>query len=103
MNYWTEKAVNYTIKENVNELEILKNKGMFEYVSIYENYIANMNLKIEEIDRCLKKIDIEIERQMNIVMQANKDKKIMEKLKENHKDSYENYQKYIENKFNRRS
>jgi flagellar FliJ protein len=91
--------INNTIEENINELEVLKNKGMFEYVTIYENYIYNMNLKIEEIDSYIKKVDIEIDKQMDVVMQSHKDKKIIEKLKGNHKNSYESFQKYLENKF----
>ena len=91
--------LNNTIEVNVNELEIYKRKGRFEFITIYENYIYNLNLKIEEIDKYIRKLNIEIDKQMKVVMEARKDKKIMEKLKEKHKDHYEDLQRYLEGKF----
>jgi len=91
--------LNNIIEVNINELEMYKRKGKFEFITIYENYIYNLNLKIEEIDKYIKKVNIEIDKQMKVVMEARKDKKIIEKLKEKHKDNYEVLQKYLEDKF----
>jgi flagellar FliJ protein len=91
--------LNNIIEVNINELEMYKRKGNFEFITIYENYIYNLNLKIEEIDKYIKKVNIEIDKQMKVVMEARKDKKIIEKLKEKHKDNYEVLQKYLEDKF----
>ena len=96
---YRKDSINKTIEENINELEIFKNRGKFEFITIYENFLNNLSLKIVEIDKYLIKVDGEIDKQMKIVFEARKDKKIMEKLKENHKDSYEKLEKYLEEKF----
>lgn len=96
---YRKDCINKTIKENLNELEVYKSRGKFEYIAIYENYLYNLNLKIVEIDKYLKKLDSEIDRQMEVVFEARKKKKIMEKLKENHNNSYEKFQRYLEEKF----
>jgi flagellar FliJ protein len=88
-----------TIEDNINELEIYKRKGQFEFISIYENYIYNLNEKIDELERNLVKLNLEIDKQMRIVFEARKEKKIIEKLKENHKLNYDEYQKHVEEKF----
>jgi flagellar FliJ protein len=92
-------SINKTVEININELELYKSRGKFEYITIYENYLYNLNVKIAEIDKYLIKLDSEIDRQMKVVFEARKEKKIMEKLKENHIDSYEKLQKRLEEKF----
>jgi flagellar FliJ protein len=92
-------SINKTVEININELELYKSRGKFEYITIYEHYLYNLNVKIAEIDKYLIKLDSEIDRQMKVVFEARKEKKIMEKLKENHIDSYEKLQKRLEEKF----
>lgn len=83
-NFSIEKVLS-DIDKNMTDM---KDPNNFQFIKIYELYIEKLEKELEELNDLRKRLEIDIEKQKKIVVNAMNDVKVMEKLKDKHIKNY---------------
>lgn len=85
------------IKTKNEEMEQDKQKGLFDFIEMYNKYIAVRQDDLILCEAELEKVRKDIDKQKEVLKKSLNDVKVMEKLKEKHLLNYAEYIKKQEN------
>lgn len=91
------KKVTEDIKTKNEEMEQDKQKGLFDFIEMYNKYIAVRQDDLILCEAELEKVRKDIDKQKEVLKKSLNDVKVMEKLKEKHLLNYAEYIKKQEN------
>lgn len=83
----------------MNEKNCFIEKGNIRQARTYYHYISDLKEKIEKQNNLISKLEKDTNAAKNKLISISKEKKIYEKLKENHKQEFDESLKKVEEKF----
>jgi flagellar FliJ protein len=81
------------IKTKEDELTILKDKGDFQFIQMYENFLEKLKSELKTLNSQINNMKNLLEKQKKRVLTALNEKKIMESLKNKHLENYREFLK----------
>lgn len=81
--------LNQAVKQAQDEFNQKAQKGISPMeMTLFTGYHKSLRLRIEEAEKSLKKLELDIEKQTGVVAEASKDVKSLEKLEEKQLEDY---------------
>lgn len=86
------RETNFSIEKVLSDIDKnmtdMKDSNNFQFIKMYELYIEKLEKELEELIGLRKRLEIDIEKQKKIVVNAMNDVKVIEKLKDKHIKNY---------------